>query len=112
MAVGFLSDMAWRSRGSGAPGTAAGAQSVKIMFGFKKGGEVLQCAHEYCRSLRGPLTSFYIEVRHFIYSIACGFALALAWVGFGMGESRTMPYLFAVFIAARIAIELLPRKVS
>ena len=59
--------------------------------------------------LRGPLTSFYNEVRNFIYAIACGFSLALAWVGFGMGESRTMPYLFAVFIAARIAIELLPK---
>lgn len=60
--------------------------------------------------LRGPLTNIGNEIRTFIYAIACGFSLALAWVGFGMGESRTMPYLFAVFIAARIAIELLPRK--
>ena len=60
--------------------------------------------------LRGPVTAIGSEVRNFIYAIACGLSLALAWVGFGMGESRTMPYLFAVFIAARIAIELLPRK--
>lgn len=59
--------------------------------------------------LRGPLTSIGNEIRNFIYAIACGLSLALAWVGFGMGDSRTMPYLFAVFIAARLAIELLPK---
>ncbi|MGB0767440.1 MAG: hypothetical protein ACPGYV_06995, partial [Phycisphaeraceae bacterium] len=59
--------------------------------------------------LRGPLTLLGNELRIFVYAIACGFSLALAWVGFGMGESRAMPYLFAVFILGRIAVEALPR---
>ena len=59
--------------------------------------------------LRGPLTSVGTEIRNFIYAIVFGLSLALAWVGFGMGDSRTMPYLFAVFIAGRLAVELLPK---
>lgn len=60
--------------------------------------------------LRGPLTNAAKEVRQFIYAVVCGLSLALAWVGFGMGDSRTMPYLFAVFIAGRVAVELLPSE--
>lgn len=60
--------------------------------------------------LRGPLTSVGSEFRNFIYAIVCGLSLALAWVGFGMGDSRTMPYLFAVFVAGRVAVELLPKS--
>ena len=59
--------------------------------------------------LRGSLTKLGHELRSAIYATVCGLSLALAWVGFGMGDSRTMPYLFAVFIAGRIAVELLPK---
>jgi len=59
--------------------------------------------------LRGPLTAVGKDLRIFIYSIVCGISLALAWVGFGMGDSKTLPYLFAVFIAGRVAVELLPK---
>lgn len=58
---------------------------------------------------RGPLTKAGRELRNLIYAVVCGLSLALAWVGFGMGDSRTMPYLFAVFIAGRVAVELLPK---
>ena len=59
--------------------------------------------------LRGPLTKAGNDLRIFIYAIVCGLSLALAWVGFTMGESHLIPVLFGVFIAGRIAIELLPR---
>ncbi|MEM9346398.1 MAG: hypothetical protein AAGB26_07260 [Planctomycetota bacterium] len=59
--------------------------------------------------LRGPLTNVGNEVRNFIYAVVCGLSLALAWVGFTMGESHLIPVLFGVFIAGRIAVELLPR---
>lgn len=57
---------------------------------------------------RGPLTQAGQTLRQYIYVIVCGLSFALAWVGFGMADSRAMAYLFAVFIAGRIAVELLP----
>jgi hypothetical protein len=62
--------------------------------------------------LRGPLTKAGDDLRILIYSIACGLSLALAWVGFTMGRSELIPYLFAVFILGRVAVELLPRPKS
>ena len=62
--------------------------------------------------LRGPLTKAGNDLRILIYSIVCGLSLALAWVGFTMGQSHLIPILFGVFIAGRVAIELLPRANS
>ncbi|MFK7790447.1 MAG: hypothetical protein AB8C95_13255 [Phycisphaeraceae bacterium] len=62
--------------------------------------------------LRGPLSPRGVDIRMFIYAVVCGLSLAFAWVGFAMGDSRTMPYLFAVFIVGRVAVELLPKAVD
>lgn len=58
--------------------------------------------------LRGPLSKVGNDIRIFIYSVVCGLSLAFAWVGFTMGQSHMIPILFAVFIAGRVAIELIP----
>lgn len=62
--------------------------------------------------LRGPLTKAGNDLRILIYAIVCGLSLALAWVGFTMGQSHLIPVLFAVFIGGRVAVELLPRAKS
>jgi hypothetical protein len=59
--------------------------------------------------LRGPLTKAGADLRILIYAIVCGLSLALAWVGFTMGQSHLIPILFGVFIAGRVAIEALPK---
>lgn len=62
------------------------------------------------RPIRGQLSGLSNELRNLTYAICCGLSLALGWVGFTIGETGKLPYLFGVFIVGRIVVELLPRE--
>ena len=50
------------------------------------------------------------ELRNALYAICCAIAYALGWMAFVLGRPGGVPIIFGVLIAARLAIEFLPRQ--
>lgn len=58
---------------------------------------------------RGRLTPRVQEIRNGLFAATSGLAYVLAWLAFVIGQSHAIYYLFGLFIAARLVIEILPR---
>lgn len=57
-----------------------------------------------------PLTRFGFEARTGVYAMSSALAFALGWIAFTKGDLYMVPFIFAVYVAARGIVQLLPTQ--